>query len=159
MGKAASAQNSLRHGVLSSHLILPNERREEFDAFQAELQQEFMPQGVLEMSLVERIAIALWRQRRLVRAESAEIEFRQSVTKPMASIEIRSALSLERSDARVEEEWNGIISFKNERNIHELLEYLQLLQSAIDDRLELNVLEQKYPAIYNELKEFAAEDQ
>lgn len=42
-GKAASAQNSLRHGVLSSHLILPNESREEFDALQGELQQEFMP--------------------------------------------------------------------------------------------------------------------
>ena len=31
-GKAISAQNRLSHGVLSSHLILPNESRDEFDA-------------------------------------------------------------------------------------------------------------------------------
>ena len=159
LGKAASSQNSLRHGVLSAHLILHNESREEFDALQAELQQEFIPQGLLEKSLVERIAIALWRQRRLVRAESAEIELRQSVSRLMASTEITSALGLEWPDAKVEKEWNGITSFKKERTTHELLEYLQLLQCAIDDRLELNLLEQKYPAIYNELKEYAAEDQ
>ena len=51
VGKSASSQNSLRHGVLSSHLILPNESRDEFDALLAELQQKFMPQGLLEMSL------------------------------------------------------------------------------------------------------------
>ena len=69
-GKAASAQNSFRHGVLSAHLILPNESRDEYDALLDELQQEFSAQGLLEISLIERIAIALWRQRRLVRAES-----------------------------------------------------------------------------------------
>ena len=125
---------------------------------QAELQQEFMPQGVLEMSLVERIAIALWRQRRLVRAESAEIELRQSDSRSIASKEIRGSLGLEWSDTRVEEEWSGITSFKNERNTHELLEYLQLLQSAIDDGSELDEIEKKYPAIYQELKEEAIQD-
>ena len=158
VGKAASAQNSIRHGVLSSHLILPNESREEFDALQAELQQEFMPQGVLEMSLVERIAIALWRQRRLVRAESAEIELRQSDARSMASKEIRGSLGLEFTDTRVAEEWSGITSFKNERNTYELLEYLQLLQSAMDEGSELNEIEKKYPDIYQELKEEAILD-
>ena len=80
-GKATSAKNRLSHGVLSSHLILPNENREEYNALLAELQQELMPQGVMEMALVERIAISLWRQRRLVRAESSEIELRQSTSR------------------------------------------------------------------------------
>ena len=158
VGKSASSQNSLRHGVLSSHLILPNESRDEFDALLAELQQEFMPQGLLEMSLIERIAIALWRQRRLVRAESAGIELRQSDSRSIASKEIRDALGLEWSDARVEDEWSGIASFKNERNTHELLEYIHLLQRAIDDGSELDELEKKYPVIYQELKEVAIQE-
>ena len=136
-------------------MILPNESRDEFDALVDELQQEFVPQGLLEMSLVERIAISLWRRRRLVRAESAGIELRQSDSRSIASEEISGSLGLEWSDTRVEEEWGGITSFKNERNTHELLEYLQLLQSAIDDGSELDEIEKKYPAIHQELKEEA----
>ena len=139
-------------------MILPNESRDEFDALVDELQQEFVPQGLLEMSLVERIAISLWRRRRLVRAESAGIELRQSDSRSIASEEISGSLGLEWSDTRVEEEWGGITSFKNERNTHELLEYIQLLQSAIDDGLELDEIEKKYPVIYQELKEEAIQD-
>ena len=65
---------------------------------------------------------------------------------------------MEWSDTRVEDEWSGITSFKNERNAHELLEYIQLLQSAVDDGLELDEIEKKYPVIYQELKEEAIQD-
>ena len=139
-GKAASAQNSLRHGVLSSHLILPNEIREEFDALVAELQQEFIPQGLLEMSLVERIAIALWRQRRLVRAESAEIELRQSILRADALRQIKSALDLEYSDNKVEIEWDGISGFDEERTPEELLIYVNIWLSAINSGVDFDCL-------------------
>jgi hypothetical protein len=37
---------------------------------------ELRPLGILELSLVEKIAISLWRQRRLVCAETATLELR-----------------------------------------------------------------------------------
>ena len=43
------------------------------DALAAELQAALSPVGFVELALVERIAIALWRQRRLVTAETASI--------------------------------------------------------------------------------------
>lgn len=81
-GKARSAGNATRHGILSRELILPNEKREDFDALLGQLLAELRPYGTLESALVERIAIALWRQRRLVRAERAQIVLRQQNRKP-----------------------------------------------------------------------------
>lgn len=150
-GKAASAQNSLRHGVLSSHLILPNESREEFDALQSELQQEFMPQDLLEMSLVERIAIALWRQRRLVRAESGEIELRLSTSKADALGEIKSALNLQSSDKHPAVEWEGILLLEEERTSDELLVYANTYLSAVDSGIDIKSLQHRYPLIYMNL--------
>lgn|GEM_PF-3303849 len=37
------------------------------------LEQEFEPEGLVENALIERVAVSLWRQRRLVAAESAEV--------------------------------------------------------------------------------------
>ena len=72
-GKAASSANAVRHGILSRHLILPGESREEFDELLSLLLAEQKPVGTLESAIVERMAIALWRQRRLVAAESAQV--------------------------------------------------------------------------------------
>lgn len=74
-GKARASRNALRHGILSTHLILPDESREEFDALFSTLVEEMRPAGTLETALVERIAVSLWRQRRLVRAETASVRF------------------------------------------------------------------------------------
>lgn len=63
----------MKSGLLSRELILPGENREEFDALLDQLVQEHKPLGVVETSLLERVAIAMWRQRRLVRAERARI--------------------------------------------------------------------------------------
>ena len=154
-GKAISAQNRLSHGVLSSHLILPNESRDEFDALLAELQQEFMPQGLLEMALVERIAIALWRQRRLVRAESAEIELRQSTSRAYALQEISHALGLGNRDTKAEKEWDGLSGFNEKRTPEELLVYLNNCLSALNAKVDIDILTHDYPIIYQALKEDA----
>jgi hypothetical protein len=76
-GKAVSSQNARRHGLLSQALLVPGESVEEYDFLLAELQSDLRPQGVLENGLVERIAAGFWRQRRLLRVESAKIQLRQ----------------------------------------------------------------------------------
>jgi hypothetical protein len=76
-GKAVSSANATQHGILSRHLILPGESRAEFDALLQQLMLEQQPVGTLEQALVERMAVALWRQRRLVAAETAQAQLRQ----------------------------------------------------------------------------------
>jgi hypothetical protein len=74
-GKSRAGRNALKHGILSKHLLLEDETAQEFDALLGGLQAALHPVGELEHVLVERIAITLWRQKRLVRAEAATIEF------------------------------------------------------------------------------------
>lgn len=76
-GKRSVSQNARQHGILSTHLFLENESREEFSFLLETLQQELAPVGLLENTLVERVAVSIWRQRRLVRSESAEVAMRQ----------------------------------------------------------------------------------
>jgi hypothetical protein len=76
-GKAISSQNARSHGILSVALLLPGEQKEDFDTLFCELSRELGAVGTLEQALVERIVISLWRQRRLIRAESAQIQLQQ----------------------------------------------------------------------------------
>jgi hypothetical protein len=82
-GKQTVSNNALKHGVFSKTLILADEDPTEYKSLLDQLLQELHPSGLLEQTLVERIALTLWRQRRLVRAETANIEIGRS-TKQIA---------------------------------------------------------------------------
>lgn len=72
-GKAVASRNALRHGLRSNQLLLDGEDPEEFAQLQADLLEALAPVGAVELSLAERIVIAIWRQRRLARAETAAL--------------------------------------------------------------------------------------
>jgi len=71
-GKAVASANARSHGILSTAVVLPSESQSEFDALLSTLIAELNAMGTLEMALVERIAIAMWRQKRLVAVERNE---------------------------------------------------------------------------------------
>lgn len=73
-GKAKASGNAIKHGILSTRLFLDDENPHEFHLLLDGLQVSLNPVGGLELALTERIAVSLWRQRRLVRAETAAIE-------------------------------------------------------------------------------------
>jgi len=73
-GKYAPVRyNALKHGVLSTLVVLPHEDKEEYSEFLSNLVQEHLPSGPTEMHLVEELAGIMWRQRRVLLAENAEI--------------------------------------------------------------------------------------
>lgn len=76
-GKQTVSENRVTHGILSNRL-LSHEDPEEYQALLDRLLSELKPVGALEVGLVEKITIILWRQRRLVQAESAKLELAQS---------------------------------------------------------------------------------
>jgi len=85
-GKAVSSRNATRHGLLSARLFLPDEKPQEFQLLFEELNATFSPTGVMEMMLVEKIAVAIWKQRRLVAAETGAIALRRQPEKVLAKV-------------------------------------------------------------------------
>lgn len=70
---AAVRFNALKHGVLSRHVVLPHEDRQEYDELRDALIIEHQPAGATELHLVEELAGILWRKRRVLMAEGAKI--------------------------------------------------------------------------------------
>jgi hypothetical protein len=92
-GKQTVANNALKHGVFSKTLILTDEDPDEYKSLLDQLLLELHPSGLLEQTLVERIALTLWRQRRLVRAETANIESGRSAKQIVLAVNQELELS------------------------------------------------------------------
>ena len=72
-GKQKSSRNATKHGVFSKVIILESESKAEYEELLAGLRETLQPEGALEELLVEKLATTVWRHRRLLLAESAEI--------------------------------------------------------------------------------------
>jgi len=77
-GKTMSRLNATSHGVLSSLQVLPHvERQRDWEAHREALFADLKPVGYLETALAERIALYLWRLRRVARHEREVVAIRQ----------------------------------------------------------------------------------
>jgi hypothetical protein len=72
-GKQKASRNATKHGVFSKVIVLSSESKAEYEELLAGLRETLQPEGTLEELLVEKLATTLWRQRRLLSAERAEI--------------------------------------------------------------------------------------
>jgi len=81
-GKARSAQNSIRHGLLARAVVLPGESREKFDSLLNVLNDDLRPQSAIEHLFVGKMAAAHWRQLRIW-------ELEKSGTAPQNDLEMR----------------------------------------------------------------------
>ncbi len=71
-GKDRSKNNALKFGIFSKAVVLPSESLVEFNTLLAGLRDYFQPEGFEEI-LVEKLGADLWRYRRFLIAEGAEI--------------------------------------------------------------------------------------
>jgi hypothetical protein len=71
VGKERSSQNSYKHGLTSSKVVLPGEDPAEYDAFRADILEQYQPANATEQILVEELSAAGWR---LNRARAVETE-------------------------------------------------------------------------------------
>ncbi|MBI1909873.1 MAG: hypothetical protein HYS22_06865 [Deltaproteobacteria bacterium] len=69
-GKAVVAHNALKHGLCARSILLPHEKKNEWQVLSEDLFAEFQPVGALENLLVEGLISLAWRRRRLVQVES-----------------------------------------------------------------------------------------
>jgi len=64
LGKSFSSVNAVKHGLRSRQVVIDGESQAEFDDFCRDLIDHYAPSGPIEASLVDRIAVCLWRLRR-----------------------------------------------------------------------------------------------
>jgi hypothetical protein len=77
-GKAIVARNAISHGVLAQVPVVPGfESGTEWESFRAGVVANLKPTGMLEKELGERIAVILWRLRRINRYETEELALLQ----------------------------------------------------------------------------------
>ena len=72
-GKRRSRYNALKSGIFAKAALLEGESPTEFASLLEGLREDLQPEGTLETVLVENLAVLLWRKRRFLRAEGAEI--------------------------------------------------------------------------------------
>jgi len=116
------------------------------------LRSELKPVGTLEQSLVERISVSLWRQRRLVSAETAQINLNQKESSLINMI--NNELNFNRTGNEIKAE--DLIEYDQKQ----LIKYKVIAEEyyQLDDEMELNSLKkiQKCtPLIYQQLAEEA----
>jgi hypothetical protein len=72
-GKAKTKFNAITHGIFSNVVVLNGETRADYESLLSGLWTDCQPQGRLEEILVEKLAMILWRHRRLLVSEVGEI--------------------------------------------------------------------------------------
>jgi hypothetical protein len=75
-GKAAVRLNALRHGLLTRDVVLPEEDADAFEELFNQVRANFSPVGPIEEFLADRVVNAMWRLRRLERAETTLLHSR-----------------------------------------------------------------------------------
>lgn len=81
-GKAIAKMNALKHGLLSSQVLIAGEKARDLAELGQLLRAELRPAGMLEQILVDRIVAGVWRLRRCLRLEAQVVEHEEASVKP-----------------------------------------------------------------------------
>ena len=124
-GKAISANNNFRHGILARNIVLDDESSERFNALANEFHQQLQPRDFVESTLVDTLVVARWRQIRLRSMEKASLSHEMRKQAPGLTTEskpTRAALAfralsdqsrsldlISRYDARYEHQFTGTL--------------------------------------------------
>ena len=154
-GKAAVAGNALKHGILSNRLVLPDENAVEFQVLLDGLSRSLCPVGDLELTLVEKIAINLWRQRRLVKAEQAGLVLSRQAKHVADQVSEELGIGAYSSRRVTVDDLEGVDEGQVEWCKAVIQEYDQLPQACLHDLAQLR---EEAPRIHEQLAKDAAHD-
>jgi len=94
-GKRISSRNSTRHGLLSQTVVLEEEEPERFLELYAAFLDEYQPRTASQLSLVETMVVARWRQLRIWGAQKTAMDRDMALQDPSvgpASVRALAAL-------------------------------------------------------------------
>jgi hypothetical protein len=129
-GRERSKLNALKHGLLSKVVLLEGESRPEFLSLLNRLWDDFQPHGKAEVVLVENLTALLWRKRRLLQAENAEISEKMK----FIEFDFRAKRRLETWEvSRAAKVSGGLLKYStNPRVIREARETFELIRLEVD---------------------------
>lgn len=131
-GKEKSRRNAVKHGIFAKVVLLENEPPAQFDALLQGFRTDLQPEGTLEGMLVEKLAALMWRYRRMLIAERAEIRIEQRDSSPKAErerLQKEETLALETA---AEFSSQGLLGdFQNPFGVASSLEQLKTLKRLI----------------------------
>jgi len=131
-GKAIVSKNRVSHGLLSRDVVLPGmeqfENVEDFKQLKESLEEYWQPEGVMEESLCEDLAIQWWRMRRLYRHESGSLKEQHENIKKFW-YDTRTEL---RGFSDIPEEVLGIDAHKDDLRWHK--EWLDIVDASLKKR-------------------------
>jgi len=88
--------NAMRHGILSRYTVLAHENADDYQALLTALAEDHQPIGATQIHLVEEMAGIIWRKRRVLLAEGANINQGLKVSARDAERVIPAAAPFER---------------------------------------------------------------
>jgi hypothetical protein len=153
-GQAVACQNATQHGLFSSRLLLEDEDPAEFQELLGELQLTLRPVGAVELGLVERIAVTVWRQRRLVRAETATLHLARQPQKIASGVSSELGLGF---GAELKEDDLAPYDADEADWCEKVLEEIEALEE-LDFEIEFKTLPKAVPLLFAQLKSDAEDD-
>lgn len=154
-GKNIIATNAVKHGLFSKNLILADEDPFEYRSLLEQLRAELKPSGILEQTLTERIAVSLWRQKRLLRSETASIELNRKPKNIVEGVNQQLCLTFSKNPL-------------SEKDLVEVdSEHIQWCNTILEEYdtydftklLNINKIKELTPLIYQQLVEDAEAEQ
>ncbi len=149
-GKARSSRNATQHGLLSARMFLEDEGPADFNGLMGSLMHSLSPVGAIEETLVERIAVTIWRQRRLVQAETASLELARCPKKVAGGVSSELGRGY---GSELKQDELGPFDAAREEWCRTVLAEIEALEE-----LDLEALEKSAPLVFEQLKSEADED-
>lgn len=150
-GKAIASRNAQSHGLLCARMFLDDEDPAAFQALCADLCSSLNPVGAVEAALVERIAVTLWRQRRLVQSEAASLNLARQSNKIAGGVSAELGRGF---GAELKSEELAPFDAEREQWCRTVLAEFEAL-----DTLDLEAIEKRAPLFWQQLSNDAQADQ
>jgi hypothetical protein len=130
-GKQKSRQNATKHGIFAVGIVRSRESEAEYLKIVEDMVETVQPMGRIEEILVEKLAMLVWRYRRLLQAEAAEVA-RETEFAEEGNLEGKtSAMLMLRGETGLVP---GAFLTKNEVALHASIDALRKLRQLVQEK-------------------------
>ena len=149
-GKAAIAQNAVKHGFLARQNVISSESQADFDLYRDQILDELAPKSPMESILAERIICLSWRLKRAARIQNQTIDAMNACisSNPFSKL-IHSLSNPSDSDPNLALGRLAIKDFASARVLDRLLMYERRIENSLYKTLlelqRLNLIKKMNP--------------
>jgi len=134
-GKAAASKNAFKFGLTSKQIVLPSEDPDEFESLHNGLLNQWDPRTDGERMLVDDMAAARWRIRRIDKVQTVHMALTEQNGATLSDIYLGDALRKFQKYATAERRiyesaWRKLTAIQKERKVLEIREHARQLTAS-----------------------------